>query len=383
MDMKILTEERNQLYIDVQSGKIPKRVPINLNLDGAAALEYAGYNLNKEQYDIKYHIKALEKAAIDFESDNLGVTNVRFAHFYKVLGARHFVTGTDGFLQHPEISVIEPSEYDALIEKPYEFLWNKVIPRLYTELDQPWPKSSMALTKGFYTFHDTMAKIGAAKMKLAHQYGKSDLGGPFAQTDAPFDFIADLLRSFTGISLDLRRVPDKVEAACEAILPLMLKAGAKGTPETRGATMIPLHMAPYIKEKDFKRFYWPTLKTLVEGLVKSNTAVSIFLEHDFTRYLDYIEELPEGCRLMAEFGDPKVFKDRLGDRFVLTGFYPISLLKTGTLEQVKDKAKEIIDILAPGGNYIFSLDKSILRINDVDINLYRELLNFVKEYGVY
>ena len=66
-------------------------------MDGAAALEYAGYDLKTQQYDIKYLISAMEKTAQDFESDNLGVTAVRFAHFYKILGAKHFVMGTDGF----------------------------------------------------------------------------------------------------------------------------------------------------------------------------------------------------------------------------------------------------------------------------------------------
>ncbi|MCB6570637.1 uroporphyrinogen decarboxylase [Eubacterium limosum] len=383
MEINKNTVERNQLYTDVRSGKIPKRVPINLNMDAAAALEYAGYNLNIHQFDINYLIKAMERVAEDFESDNLGVTTVRFPHFYKLLGARHFQMGSDGFLQHPEISVMEPGEYDALIEAPYKFLWDAIIPRLYKELDKPWPESSMSLAKGFSSFYGTMGKIGAAKNEICLKYGKSNLGGAFAQTDAPMDFIADLLRSFTGMSMDIRRNPEKVEAACEAILPLMIKAGAKGTPEVCGACMIPLHMATYIKEKDFERFYWPTFKKLVEELVKTNTAVSIFMENDFTRYLDYMQELPEGCQLMAEFGDPRLFKEKLGSKFILTGFYPLSLLKAGTLQQVKDKAKEIIDVLAPGGNYIFSLDKSLLLANDADINLYKELLNFVKEYGVY
>ncbi|MEG0378352.1 MAG: uroporphyrinogen decarboxylase, partial [Eubacterium sp.] len=313
------TEARNKLYTDVRTGNIPKRVPINLNMDGAAAIEYAGYSLKTQQFDINYLIKAIERVAQDFESDNLGVTTVRFPHFYKLLGAKHFVMGSDGFLQHPEISVMEPEEYDALIKEPYRFLWDKIIPRLYGELDKPWPLSSMALAKGFSNFYATMGKIGAAKNEICLNYGKSNLGGAFAQTDAPMDFIADLLRSFTGMSMDIRRIPEKVEAACEALLPLMVKTGAKGTPEVRGACMIPLHMAPYIKIKDFERFYWPTFKKLVEELVKTNTAVSIFMEHDFTRYLDYMRELPEGCQLMAEFGDPKLFKEKLGDKFVLTG----------------------------------------------------------------
>ena len=167
-----MTEERNQLYMDVRAGKIPKRVPINLNMDGAAALEYAGYDLKTQQYDIKYLIDAMEKAAQDFESDNLGVTAVRFAHFYKILGAKHFVMGTDGFLQHPEIAAMEPKEYDVLIAEPYQFLWDSVIPRLYTELDKPWPLSSAALAKGFHTFYSTIGQIGAAKNELCLKYGK-------------------------------------------------------------------------------------------------------------------------------------------------------------------------------------------------------------------
>ena len=59
MEINKNTVERNQLYTDVRSGKIPKRVPINLNMDAAAALEYAGYNLNIHQFDINYLIKAM------------------------------------------------------------------------------------------------------------------------------------------------------------------------------------------------------------------------------------------------------------------------------------------------------------------------------------
>ena len=36
------------------------------------------------------------------------------------------------------------------------------------------------------------------------------------------------------------------------------------------------------------------------------------------------------------------------------------MLKTGTVEQCVDKAKEILDILAPGGRYFFNFDKAPL-----------------------
>ena len=98
--------------------------------------------------------------------------------------------------------------------------------------------------------------------------------------------------------------------------------------------MIPLHMAPYMKEKDFERFYWPTFKRLVEELVRTNTNVSIFLEHDFTRFLDYIRELPAGCQLMAEFGDPKVFKEKLLSNESYTKIFEGDSLSHGDLHHL-------------------------------------------------
>ena len=47
------------------------------------------------------------------------------------------------------------------------------------------------------------------------------------------------------------------------------------------------------------------------------------------------------------------------------------------------KAKELIDVLAPDGNYMFSLDKSLLRLKDVNVNNLKAVLNFVQEYGKY
>ena len=64
-----------------------------------------------------------------------------------------------------------------------------------------------------------------------------------------------------------------------------------------------------------------------------------------------------------EYGDPQQFKDRLG-KMVLGGFYPHTP-RYRTKEQCIDKAKELLDIMAPGGNFIFIFDKFALNINDI------------------
>ena len=84
-----------------------------------------------------------------------------------------------------------------------------------------------------------------------------------------------------------------------------------------------------------------------------------------------------------EYGDPQKFKDKLGKKMVLGGFYPITLLKTGTKQQCIDKAKELIDILAPGGNYFFCFDKSALNLEDINTENYVAVLEYVLDNGKY
>ena len=201
----------------------------------------------------------------------------------------------------------------------------------------------------------------------------------------PFlDYIFVQLRSFSGISSDVRRSPDKVEAAAAALLPLTLKAGILPTSSRRYVrTMIPLHMGPYMREKDFARLYWPSFKAYLEGLDKAGVGANILVEQDWMRYLDYLNELPENTVFLFEYGDAATIKEKMGKHHIVSGLYPLGLLKTGTEQECMDKAKELIDILAPGGRYGFGFDKRMLRLNDVNVDNLKAVLNFVKEYGKY
>jgi hypothetical protein len=153
--------------------------------------------------------------------------------------------------------------------------------------------------------------------------------------------------------------------------------GTPAFPTELGAVFIPLHMAPYLREKDFAKFYWPSFKNLVQGLDDKGFKSFIFAEQDWMRYVDYLAELPEKTIINFEYGDPKLIKEKLGDKHIITGFYPLSLLKTGTKQQCIDKAKELIDILAPGGNYFFSFDKAVITTDSVDVENLKAILDYV------
>ncbi|HWQ41798.1 MAG TPA: uroporphyrinogen decarboxylase family protein, partial [Desulfosporosinus sp.] len=371
-DMTALTQERDKLLVDLYEGRIPKRVPIVNLLPLEFAIQYAGKDLKEVQWNNTILEEIADKVCQDFPSDIMPLFNIRYPSIYKVLGARNFVMGSNGFIQHPEVEGLDVADYDALIASPYDCIVEKVLPKLYAELDTgDSMKKAFALAKGFKAFNDEFANQAIIAAKLTAKYGYSSIPFNTGFCEAPFDFLSDQLRGFKGIAFDVRRIPDKVQAAVEVLTPLMIKMGMPPLSVPYGATFIPLHLAPYLRTKDFEKLYWPSFKKLIEGLKEAGVTAFIFAEQDWMRYLDYLIELPENTRIWFEYGDPKLAKAKLGKRHILTGFYPLSLLKTGTKMECIDKAKELIDIMAPGGKYFFSFDKIPVTADSVNLENFR------------
>ena len=79
-----------------------------------------------------------------------------------------------------------------------------------------------------------------------------------------------------------------------------------------------------------------------------------------------------------EYGDPKEFKKKLGKKHILSGFYPLSLLTGGSVNENIETLKEMLDILAPGGNYVFDVDK-VMATYDGGKENYIAVLNYIRD----
>lgn len=382
-DMAALAQERTQLFRDLFNGKVPKRVPVYGLMTYEFAAQYAGKNLFEAQWNMALYEEIAEKICQDFACDNQPLLHLRFPALYKVLGARNWIMGSNGFLQHPEVEGLAIDEYDEFIASPLDCIVEKVLPRLYKNLDTDPNTRSLVMAKAFKIYSDEFANMGMVNAKLTAKYGYADVNLFAGACEAPFDFVADQLRGFKNILTDIRRIPGKVEAACEAVTPLMTKMGMFPFPVELGATFIPLHMAPFMRPKDFDRLYWPTFLKLVQNLKDAGQRSFLFCEENWMRYLDYLQDMPEGTIMMFEYGDPRLAKEKLGKKHIIAGFYPVTLLKTGTRQQCIDKAKELIDILAPGGNYMFTLDKSPITLDSVNPDNMKAVYQYVSENANY
>ncbi|KPU42318.1 uroporphyrinogen decarboxylase (URO-D) [Oxobacter pfennigii] len=386
-DAKALQQERTEIFQDVYDNKIPKRVPINIAMGLEPTAQFGGIDMTSAQWKPSMVAEAADKLCQTVFSDVCVFSgSLRLPSFYQSVDSQSFVMGSNGFIQHPEVIGMDPEDYDYLIEKPYDCLLERVIPRQYKALDINDPiRMAINLTKSFTAYNNDMMELGMIRNKLVEKYGYYP-GGPITAggfTEAAFDFLADQLRSFRGVSMDVRRMRDKVKAACEALYPIVFKKGLPSSVSNYTHVFFPLHMPTFMREKDFAELWWPTFKRHLEEYASLGVHSRIFCEDNWDRYVDYLYELPTDTYLYFEYGTPKLIKEKLGKKFILSGFYPVGLLKTGTKQQVIDKAKEIIDIMAPGGKYIFTWDKNPLTINDINIDNLVALTDFVRDYAVY
>lgn len=360
--------------------EIPDRIPIEGQFTPTFMLDYCGFSL--KTWDPEVVDQAVDRVLGEFDYDYVRSIFYRSPQYFIQLGAKTFVQSEDGTMQHPDVHGLEPEEYPEFIEDPFKTIVEKIVPRLYTELARPSPYNALAVAKAIYTNNMLREKFRAIQDKYQQKYSIPYTGG--GMLAAPFDFVADFIRSFSGISIDIRRRPEQVLAACEAVLPLMIKRGLSGPNGITRTISMPLHMAPYLKEADFEKFYWPTFKKLVDVMTENGYYLYIFFEQDWTRFLDYLQELPKGQILAKfEYGDPKLIKEKLGKIVCISGLYPVELLKNGTKEECIKKAQELIDILAPGGGYIFGLDKSLMKKSDVNPENLKAVTQFVIREGKY
>ncbi|SNS15729.1 hypothetical protein SAMN05446037_100532 [Anaerovirgula multivorans] len=383
-DIKKLQKEREQLFKDLFDGKIPKRVPIHTSLPLEFCIQYAGLPLAETQWTLEGVEEALDKACQITSSDYYPIGFSRYPAHLQILGSRAFVMGSSGFIQHPGVAGMEAIEYDELIKNPYDCIMEKVLPRLYPELDTDPITRSLVMAKAFKAFFDYVETYEKIDAKLIEKYGfhivpKESIGS----VTTPFDFLTDFLRGFKGIAMDVKRNPEKVIEACEAVLPTQIKRGIPPVPSRYGYTFLPLHMGTYLRDSDFEKLYWPTFSKMVNTLAQAGQPCLIFCEHNWMRYLDYLYELPENTRFYFEFGDPKLAKEKLGKKHIISGFYPLTYLRTATKQQCIDKAKELLDILAPGGKYYFTFDKSPVTLDSVNVENYTAVLQYVAKNGKY
>ena len=395
-EMEELYARRLERYATAMRNQQPDRVPIRPFVAEFTA-RHAGFTCQDVTHDYRKAFQAVRRCAADFDWDAVvgnmvyvwtGLTQAMGLRYYGVPGID--VPADTGFQyrEPPEDEAfMKAEEYDQLIEDPTGFLFNVWLPRVSGDVVAPgapatW-RSNLALLKGGMAMLDYFHAFPGQAERLRRESGTvSAIAGILK---APFDILADKLRGYVGLSLDVLERPDKVLAACEALMPHLLHVALSGAdPDKRVPIAIWMHRGcvPFISPEQFERLYWPTLKPIIEEIWRRGHQVLFYAEGRWGAHLDAFAELPEGS-IVLHVDQDDIFEVHraVGHRFALSGGIPNFLLSFGKPQEVRDRCKAVIDGVAREGGYI--MDASAIMQNDTRTENLRALTDFTREYGVY
>jgi hypothetical protein len=395
-DMEQLYQQRLARYVIAMRNEKPDCIPIRPFVAEFTA-QYAGFTCQEVTHDYNKAFIAALKCAAEYDWDAV-VANMVYVWtgLTQALGVKYYATpgveiGPDVGFQYrepgEEHAFMKADEYDALIADPVGFLYNVWLPRVCADL---------APTGGPVTYRHNLALIkgGMAMLSYFNAFGpqvaalRAESGTASAISGilkAPFDIIADKLRGYIGLTMDMINQPQKVLAACEALMPHLYQVAASGAdPAKQVPIAYWMHRGctPFISPKQFASHYWPTIKPIIEELWRQGHQTLFYAEGDWNAHLDSFAELPDRSIVYhADRGDIFQVHRKIGDKFCLSGGIPNVLLSHGTPEEVRACCKQVIDGVAREGGYV--MDASAIMQNDTRAGNLRALTDFTREYGVY
>ena len=107
-----------------------------------------------------------------------------------------------------------------------------------------------------------------------------------------------------------------------------------------------------------------------------------YAEGEWNANLKHIAELPEKSIVYhVDRGDIFEVHKAVGHKFCISGGIPNDLLAFGSLDEVRECCKKVIDGVGRDGGYI--MDASAIMQDDTKPENLKALTDFTREYGVY
>ncbi len=409
-----LFKQREKRVNDAIALRIPDRVPIEVMFAFFPA-KYSGVTVEEVMYDPEKLLKSQLKTLLDFKPDmDQNPFGLRFlgpileALDFKQLRWPGHGVAADLTYQFVEGEYMKAEEYDHFLLDPSDFMIRKYWPRVCGALagfEKLAPIHSivtyyMGIPFGLAPFSmpeveqamEAIKKAGRESMRIvsySRLYGEKakEEGFPLqfgAFTQAPFDTLGDFFRGTKGLMLDMYRRPDTVIKACEKLLPFMLEVAVNAS-KTSGnpRVFIPIHkgLDGFMSQEQFKKFFWPTLRELMVTLINEGLNPCPLWEGDCTTRLDVIKDIPAGKACYAfEATDMAKAKEILQGTVCIRGNVPLSILATGTPDDVRAYCKRLIDVCGKGGGYIMDASTGL---EDAKPENVKAMFEFTKEYGTY
>lgn len=388
------------------------RVPIACPV-GYFPAKYTGIPFSSAYYDYKAWYNAVKVTLEIFQPDYIFIMGYSPGSILEILEPKSerwpgYNLSPNSSHQVIEVDYLKSDEYDYWLQDPSDFMFRVFLPRTSDNLKGlskfprfwelahgPVPYMVMAEAASNPETEKalmTLVKAGREIRKWRSRRMKflkmiSDIGYPqYTNGGAlpPFDILSHSLRGMNGTTFDLFRQPDKVIEACEFILKKTLELPVPPPNEygnlryfmtvTRGSD-------DFLSKKQFEIFYLPTFKKILNAFIAKGITPCIFFEGNCNSRMEYLLDYPKGSILARlDNTDINLAYSILKGHTCIEGGIPSSLLQMGSVQDVKDCCKKLIDTVGKDGGFIIGTRTATDQAKPENL---KTMIEFSKEYGRY
>ena len=256
---------------------------------------------------------------------------------------------------------------------------------LVTELSKPEMREMM---RKMWELDDLFTENNRRRAVMAKEI--AELGFPATgggMTHVPFDVYSDELRGTLLSLTDLYERPDEVERYIDERQPILLDQirhmNPDGSKNGKYVHMM-LHKGidGFMSDEYYVKFYWRHLQEIIQTIVDIGMVPSIFCEGQYATRLEHLRDVPKGKVLYRfEYTPMDLAKKVLGDVACIEGGFDTTLLTFGTVQQVEDACKKLLDDCAPGGGFNFVTRAGL--VGDCKPENVEAMYRTVRDYGKY
>ena len=384
-----LRKYRKKLVQDaIRRGDKPARVPVFSNVWTWKFLD-AGYSLRECLYDYDKAFDAVcehhEKYEMDLYID-MGARNpIRVTDVYGE--SLYLIDDEKNYMNIKDFNLMDEDDYDAFIaDGPIKYFFERAVPARYgiTDREEMIEKYGKA-AREYQLF---TAFNSRASNQYINVYGVPGIG--LGKPNTPMDWMFNGMRGMRGTSLDMRRNPEKLQAALDVLsdflYPAVTSAFSKYDPEDdKNAVFARITSLSHtmMNAKQFEKYSWPFYNQFFKDVAERDWCAWLFFEGSVAHITQYLADITPGhIGMLIEQDNPAWLKKQLPN-ITIAGGYPVETLQNGTPQECIDKAKELLDSMAYDGRYIFSSDKMMSFPQDGKGSNYKAVIDFVKEYGTF
>ena len=379
---------RVKLFRDAANFRRPERIPY---LSSAVTWKVfdAGHTLDEALTDFCVMEECVRHFLQNYPVDamlDIGIRNqFTVTQAFGSEGYYYYTPEVVGIHDHAHCTPDTLTEY---LDDPEKYIWEKLLPSKYGE---DWAKKDLATWKK--TFKEYMAytkfiiHMGSVTGK---EYGLPSMAPNNPMKGAIQFGIEELEANLLGIrqlSVAMRRCPEKLDDFiarwdAEHIDPIVeqVKKGKGPNEKYCFDASIMMLAQNILSPRQFERFYWPSLKKLLDAYAEKGMNVRIFAEGELGRYAEYFKDYPKGLLTFhIERDDPYALRQTLPNACIMGGL-TTELLSTATPEECVAHAKRLIDELGREGGLVLSENKMLSYRNDARAENLKAVCEFVRGY---